>query len=219
MIHASYPRVRKELWKGLVGEEPGLKEKVTVIWALAAQDQELMSCWVCDQRLDLGWQAEEREIRESKEIKVLKQIAGTLLYTNGISCVFKLKAMKSKNEICRNRFSPETEWGRSKINILLEKTTALTSDVTVSSDGLTSTTVSRTSLLWYRVLCPVGQYLTEHNAMAETTVCRQLYTDIELICHFSLSVYHSKWMYYYYFNLGESLKRQWTKTVLFFVFW
>lgn len=31
-----------------------------------------------------------------------------------------------------------------------------TSETTVSSEGLTSTTVSRTSLLWWRVLCPVG---------------------------------------------------------------
>lgn len=33
----------------------------------------------------------------------------------------------------------------------------ITSDTTVSSEGLTSTTVSRTSLLWWRVLCPVGE--------------------------------------------------------------
>lgn len=31
---------------------------------------------------------------------------------------------------------------------------ALTSDKTVPSEGLTSTTVSKTSLLWWRVLCP-----------------------------------------------------------------
>lgn len=32
-----------------------------------------------------------------------------------------------------------------------------TSDITESSEGLTSTTVSRTSLLWWSVLCPGGK--------------------------------------------------------------
>lgn len=33
----------------------------------------------------------------------------------------------------------------------------ITSDTTASSDGLTRTTVSSTSLLWCRVLCPEGE--------------------------------------------------------------
>lgn len=42
---------------------------------------------------------------------------------------------------------------RELLNIQVD----ITSDTTVSSEGLTSTTVSRTSLLWWRVLCPVGE--------------------------------------------------------------
>lgn len=46
-----------------------------------------------------------------------------------------------------------------------------TSKATVSSDGLTNTTVSRTSLLWWRVRCPTGAR-TSNNMRREDVFCQ-----------------------------------------------
>lgn len=51
---STHPRISKDTWEGLVGENATLKKEATVIWVLATQNQKLVSCWVCDKSLDLG---------------------------------------------------------------------------------------------------------------------------------------------------------------------